>query len=720
MSFNNNFKPTQTKNKQSQRLNHKFLTSCSASAFNSPIKNEVFQYNSPSNLKSRFNQNNFNLNTNKNILNMSNFMKIDSTATKKDKEESLIDENINNYNRNGYVISAASSVNGLSVTQSVDLDLSIRNFNDNIGAKPQKIERNLTNFYDNATERFKLRVIKGPPESFRWLSWLVLNSVPLNRSNEMYLSILSQYLDDPIDQQIKKDLNRTLSDEPNFSSSKHSQQHLYNILRAFANIDKEINYCQGMNFVAGFLLIVSNFNENDVFYFLLSLFSESFGNSQLNIRGLFCEEFPLVSLYVFLFDHYFKLKLGNLRNHFKEINLPIEVFVSKWIQTLFTLSLPIKATIRLWDILIVKGLDFMINFCLALLKEFEDILMKFEENHEVIEFFRILGPFAENKKKIEYDPNSFDYEKVINYALSISISQNHLNSLKQKFKKENTHLDFEALHKKYDFEMVNLRSDKFINENSVDSKIEQSYLRKISMNENEFMMTLNSEKSGNGSQKFNIKNNSNKNLNTLFGPVPNKNNKQNDIDDYSKDKVLLNENANKNDDDNDNSNDNDNEIDKFENYTEETENFNSLRHSLRSNGNERKEESSKPFVKIIDYKSKTSLSAIEDEDEDVADEFNEKSSPSIISPRAKLANNTTSNYFSSKNNHQINISNKMNKYIFDFHKKRSLEQINEDEEFHKCKTIVSNKENTNNLKRSSVQFSVKGFFNLFFDSKDSK
>ena len=53
---------------------------------------------------------------------------------------------------------------------------------------------------------------------------------------------------------------------------------LYIILIAFANIDKEIGYTQGMNFVAFYLLNISNRNEIDVFYLMMSIFSNTFSN----------------------------------------------------------------------------------------------------------------------------------------------------------------------------------------------------------------------------------------------------------------------------------------------------------------------------------------------------------------------------------------------------------------------------------------------------------
>ena len=46
---------------------------------------------------------------------------------------------------------------------------------------------------------------------------------------------------------------------------------LYRLLKAYAVNDPELGYCLGMNFLLGFLLELSNFNEVDTFFLLTTL-----------------------------------------------------------------------------------------------------------------------------------------------------------------------------------------------------------------------------------------------------------------------------------------------------------------------------------------------------------------------------------------------------------------------------------------------------------------
>ena len=80
-------------------------------------------------------------------------------------------------------------------------------------------------------------------------------------------------------------------DKENKDIDDFNQCQLYRLLRAFSNNDKEVSYCQGMNFIAGFVLIASDFNQVESFYMLQALFSETFNNS-FGIRGFFSENFP--------------------------------------------------------------------------------------------------------------------------------------------------------------------------------------------------------------------------------------------------------------------------------------------------------------------------------------------------------------------------------------------------------------------------------------------
>lgn len=72
---------------------------------------------------------------------------------------------------------------------------------------------------------------------------------------------------DELIKSIKIDLSRT--DPGNVIFLREKNNPLYNVLIAYANFDPEVNYCQGMNMVAFWLLKHLDYKEKDAWYFLV-------------------------------------------------------------------------------------------------------------------------------------------------------------------------------------------------------------------------------------------------------------------------------------------------------------------------------------------------------------------------------------------------------------------------------------------------------------------
>ena len=352
------------------------------------------------------------------------------------------------------------------------------------------IETNILKFYTNHKSRYMERVFKGPPESFRWLGWLVCGEIPIERKNEFFLQNYYEKLDEKTDNQIKKDLNRTMVEISltKFTSSQSidkmlnedpTSNFLYRVLRAFSNNDKEVSYCQGMNFIAGFILVASDFNETESFYMMIALFSETFG-SKFGIRGFFSENFPLLKAYIFVFNYFFQKKMPDLKEHFERLEIPDEVWISKWIQTLYTICLPIDFTMRVWDCMMSHGLEFLISFSIALVKQFESELLKMSDSFDVIEFFRNIftskdpNTFKENtdsnlnksnqnnnRLNLNYTPTKeneansqcINLEEILNNAKNLKINKQTVTLIKKEYETK-FHVDLSYLYKKYDMSIA--------------------------------------------------------------------------------------------------------------------------------------------------------------------------------------------------------------------------------------------------------------------------
>jgi hypothetical protein len=219
-----------------------------------------------------------------------------------------------------------------------------------------------------------------------------------------------------------------------------------------------------MNFIAGFLLIISDFNEIDTLHMMMSLFMFTFGEDNLGVRGFYINEFPLLKLYVYVFEVIFNKFLPELKQHFDKLEVPNELWISKWFQTLFTVCIPLDMLVRVWDCFLALGLDFLISISISLLKKHEKNLISFHDISDISQYFRNMNPnLTKEEERIK-----FDVEELISSALEIKIPKTLLNSLRIEYEKK-YNVDLTSLKIKYDMKILDSASKDLI-ENQVELK----------------------------------------------------------------------------------------------------------------------------------------------------------------------------------------------------------------------------------------------------------
>eukprot|EP01052_Picozoa_sp_SAG31_P016292 SAG31_NODE_1073_length_10065_cov_2.176701_11_plen_199_part_00 len=111
--------------------------------------------------------------------------------------------------------------------------------------------------------------------------------------------LLLQFTDCEYEQKISKDLARTFPLHPLYkkhNSAAAGQQRLFNVLKAYAVLDKDLGYCQGMAFLVGVLLM--KLSEETAFCVLVSVMkAEPYG-----MRRVYSKELGLMPLFLFTLD----------------------------------------------------------------------------------------------------------------------------------------------------------------------------------------------------------------------------------------------------------------------------------------------------------------------------------------------------------------------------------------------------------------------------------
>ena len=74
-----------------------------------------------------------------------------------------------------------------------------------------KIESGILNFCQKDSSKFINRVKKGPPDSFRWCSWCILNFLPQDRTNLIYENYTNMILEKENKDRKIRDIERTFS-----------------------------------------------------------------------------------------------------------------------------------------------------------------------------------------------------------------------------------------------------------------------------------------------------------------------------------------------------------------------------------------------------------------------------------------------------------------------------------------------------------------------------
>lgn len=206
---------------------------------------------------------------------------------------------------------------------------------------------------------FQKRLIKGPPIEYRWSAWMAACNFQsaLNVFSQLQYAELSPQIEDDIN----KDLPRTFSDHPYFSGDK-GKSALKRVLKAFALQNRDIGYCQGLNYIVAFMLLVSGGRDEECF-FLLCHIVKSF-----DLKGVYTSRFPGLWKMIAQFNSLLEQKNPRLFSHLQQENAYEMTWLGPWFLSLFTTSLPFHFVIRVWDVLLAQGSDALIKLALRLVE----------------------------------------------------------------------------------------------------------------------------------------------------------------------------------------------------------------------------------------------------------------------------------------------------------------------------------------------------------------
>eukprot|EP01127_Copromyxa_protea_P012982 TRINITY_DN3436_c0_g1_i1.p1 TRINITY_DN3436_c0_g1~~TRINITY_DN3436_c0_g1_i1.p1 ORF type:complete len:1170 (-),score=291.47 TRINITY_DN3436_c0_g1_i1:132-3641(-) len=214
--------------------------------------------------------------------------------------------------------------------------------------------------------KLKAMARKGIPGFLRGDIWPIITGARYLMVPGLYKKLYTQDPDPIIKNKVRRDLDRTLPFHPYFQVET-GQEQLYRVLIAFANMEPEMGYCQGTNFVVGVLLLTTN--EEMTFWILIALMRG------YNMREFYTNDVALLSSSLQQFELCIQLMAPDVYQHFKREMVEMNLIVSSWFLTLFSREGQLELSQHLWDVFFHEGFSIIFRTAMAILKEGKDLLL---------------------------------------------------------------------------------------------------------------------------------------------------------------------------------------------------------------------------------------------------------------------------------------------------------------------------------------------------------
>jgi hypothetical protein len=163
------------------------------------------------------------------------------------------------------------------------------------------------------------------------------------------------------------------------------------VLNGYANLNPEVGYCQGMNFLAGLILRVVSPSggyialeeEEEVFWLFVCLMDYD------SLRDFYRDGFPLLMKYTIAFYELMRIEVPDLFSHFEKEGVSPSLFLHQWYLSLFVNCLPFPTVLILWDSIVADGLPVILSLSISLLKVLKNVLLKMDFE-QIIKFFKTM------------------------------------------------------------------------------------------------------------------------------------------------------------------------------------------------------------------------------------------------------------------------------------------------------------------------------------------
>ncbi|CDW87967.1 tbc domain-containing protein [Stylonychia lemnae] len=169
--------------------------------------------------------------------------------------------------------------------------------------------------------------------------------------------------------QIDLDLKRTFSDMPEEEAEQYIPI-LRRILITYVKRNPTIGYCQGMNFIVGRLL--QFMNEEEAFWTLTQILETILPiDYYSNMVGVLIDQQ--------VFKKLVQLLLPDVSDHLERLKFDPSLLAFQWFVCFYTYNMTLEASLKVWDLFMIKGVKVLFNAGLSILSILKKSLLEAQD-----------------------------------------------------------------------------------------------------------------------------------------------------------------------------------------------------------------------------------------------------------------------------------------------------------------------------------------------------
>ncbi|XP_051481288.1 ecotropic viral integration site 5 protein homolog isoform X2 [Apus apus] len=262
-------------------------------------------------------------------------------------------------------------------------------------------------------KQVKELVRKGIPHHFRAIVWQLLCSAQSMPIKDQYSELLK--MTSPCEKLIRRDIARTYP-EHDFFKEKDSlgQEVLFNVMKAYSLVDREVGYCQGSAFIVGLLLM--QMPEEEAFCVFVKLMQD------YRLRELFKPSMAELGLCMYQLECMIQEHLPELYVHFQSQSFHTSMYASSWFLTIFLTTFPLPIATRIFDIFMSEGLEIVFRVGLAVLQMNQAELLQLDMEGMLQHFQKVI-------------PHQFDSgpDKLIQASYQVKYNAKKMKKLEKEY-----------------------------------------------------------------------------------------------------------------------------------------------------------------------------------------------------------------------------------------------------------------------------------------------